>query len=361
MAFIFSRKNNRGKTWYVGYYIDGKFVRKKVGRSKTLAEKAGGDTEARIERGEVGLLNKDYPIRKFFDEYLEKTKVTHSASYHDRNRRVIEQFKRFLDAERPYLNKLSQIRLEAIEAYQRFRLNEVVPNSGQPIKKRTVNIEVSSLKTFLNKAVKWDMLGKNPMATVDYLKEDDSKQIRALTEKEAKKLVAEANDRFGPVLLTAIYTGMREDEIISLQWEDIDLDRCIISVRRKQGWIPKSSGQKVRERDIAIPKQLAAFLKEHKKKSSADDDRVFHGKSGSPLNPGLRKALVRLTRKCGFPEVTQFHLLRHTYATQLIKVSKDLTVAKEQLGHSDIRTTMRYSDLTEDRKRKAAELLDFGD
>jgi len=63
-----------------------------------------------MERGQVGLPNKDYPIGKFFDEYLEKTKVKHSASCHDRNRRVIKQFTRFLDTERPYLNKLSQIR-----------------------------------------------------------------------------------------------------------------------------------------------------------------------------------------------------------------------------------------------------------
>lgn len=241
IAFTFYR-NKHGKTWYVGYYADGRFVRKKVGRSKTLAEKARGDIEARIERGDVDLLNKNHPIRKFFDEYLEKTKVKHSASYHNRNRRIIEQFKKFLDMERPYLNKLSQIRLEVIEVYQRFRLNEVVPNSGKPIKKRTVNIEVSRLKTFLNKAVKWDMLGKNPMATVDYPKEDDSKHIRALTETEARKLLAEANDWFRPVLLTAIYTGMREGENISLQWDDVDLDRCIISIRRKQGCIPKSSG-----------------------------------------------------------------------------------------------------------------------
>jgi len=31
MAFVFSRKNKRGNTWYVGYYVDGKFVRKKIG------------------------------------------------------------------------------------------------------------------------------------------------------------------------------------------------------------------------------------------------------------------------------------------------------------------------------------------
>ncbi len=69
---------------------------------------------------------------------------------------------------------------------------------------------------------------------------------------------------------------------------------------------------------------------------------------------------MRVTAKCGFPEVTQFHALRHTYATHLIKSCKDLAVAQEQLGHSDIRTTMRYSDMTLDRKRKAAEELDYG-
>jgi len=361
MAFIFGRKHKRGKTWYVGYYVNGRFIRKRIGRSKTIAEKARGDIEARVERGEAGLLNRDYPILRFFEEYLRRTEATHSASYHNRNERVIKQFKRFLQAKRPYLMKLSQLRPDVIEEYQRFRMKEMTPHSNKPIKKRTINIEVSSLKTFLNKAVKWDMVSVNPIEGVEYLKEDDSKKIRALTGQEARRLLEEANGWFRPVLLTAMYTGMREGEMITLEWDDIDLDRCIIRIRRKHGWIPKSSGQKVRERDIAIPKQLAEFLREHKRKSSAEDNRVFRSKAGGPLNPGLRKALMRLTKKCGFPEVTQFHALRHTYATELIKSSKDLTVAKEQLGHSDIRTTMRYSDLTEDRKRKAAEMLDMGE
>jgi len=360
MAFIFTRNNKQGKTWYIGYYYNGRFFRKKVGRSKTLAKKVQGDIEAKIERADVGLLNKDYPIDKFLQKYQARTESILSASYHDRNRRVIKNFQKFLKAERPYLSKLSQVRSEVIEAYQQYRMKQFTMH-GNPIKKRTINIEVSSLKTFLNRAVKWDMLSENPMANVDYLKEDDSKHIRALTETEARKLLAVANGWFRPILLTAMYTGMREGEMINLEWVDVDLDRCIIHICRKPGWIPKSSGHKVRERDVDIPKQLAEFLREHKKKSYCDDNKVFHSKSGDPLNTGLSKALMKLTKKCGFPEVTQFHALRHTYATQLIKVSKDLTVAKEQLGHSDIRTTMRYSDLTEDRKRKAAEMLDMGE
>jgi integrase len=359
MAFVFARKHSRGKTWYVGYYVNGKFVRRRVGRSKAIAGKALGDIEAKLARGEAGLINKDYPILDFFEEYLNRTKVRHSTSYHDRNRRVVKQFKKFLKEKRPYLTRISQLRPDVIEEFQRYRLAQVVENTGKPIKKRTVNIDVSSLKTFLNNAVKWDMISSNPLDGVEYLKEDDSKVIRGLTEEEVRTLLEEANGWFRPVLVTALYTGLREGEMISLEWDDVDLENGIIHIRRKPGWIPKSSGRSIRERDIAIPEQLVDYLKKYRKGSEYGDSRVFHNKFGEELKPGLRKVLMRLTKKCGFPEVTQFHALRHTYATHLIKASKDLQVARDQLGHADIRTTMKYSDMTMERKKKATDMLKY--
>jgi len=361
MAFTFSRENSRGKTWYVGYYVNGRLIRKRIGRSKVLADKAKGDIEAKLERGEAGLLRKDYPVRKFFNLYLERTKGVHSSSYHNRSERVIRQFERFLDSDRPYLTKLSQVTPEVVEAYQRFRMQEVTPHGKTPIKKRTINLEVSSLRTFLNKACRWDLLSPNPLDKLEYLKENDSKVIRALTEQEVRKLLEAAGGWFRPILMTALYAGLREGELISLTWDDIDFDNCVIHIRRKPDWVPKSSGKAVRERDVAIPRTLVDFLRAHKNGSGKDPgNRVFCNKDGKMLKPSLRKVLMRLTAKCGFPEVTQFHALRHTYATHLIKASKDLTVARDQLGHADIRTTMRYSDLTMDRKRAAAQMLDYG-
>jgi len=43
----------------VGYYVNGSFLRKRVGRSKAIKEKARGNIEAKVERGEKGLLNRD--------------------------------------------------------------------------------------------------------------------------------------------------------------------------------------------------------------------------------------------------------------------------------------------------------------
>ena len=59
MAFVFSRQNKRSKTWYVGYNVYGKFVRKRIGYSKTLAQKSCGVIEEKIEHGEAGLMKKD--------------------------------------------------------------------------------------------------------------------------------------------------------------------------------------------------------------------------------------------------------------------------------------------------------------
>ena len=359
MAFLFARQHRRAKTWYVGYYFNGRLVRRRIGRSKALAEKAKGDIEAKLERGEAGLLNRDYPIREFFQEYLRRTEARHSPTYRQRNKNVIDNFIRFLDKKLPYLTKLSQIRPAVIEEYQKFRLSERGGNATRQPKKRTVNLEVSALNTFLNQAVKWDMLSSNPMRGTEYLKEDDSKRLRALTEEQVRLLFEEANGWFRPVLVTAALTGLREGELIHLEWKDVDFEAGMI--RRKPDWTPKSSGRSVRERDVAISGELVDFLREHEQKTASDsDDWVFHSRDGGQLKPGLRKAFMSLTRKLGFPEVSQFHALRHTYATHLIKACKDVTVAQQQLGHADIRTTMRYSDVAADRKRKAVELLSYG-
>ena len=101
-------------------------------------------------------------------------------------------------------------------------------------------------------------------------------------------------------------------------------------------------------------------MKMHKLKDKGQDNWVFHNRDGEHLKPGLRKVLSRITKKLGFPDVTQVHALRHTYATHLIKCCKDIAVAQAQLGHTDIRTTMRYADMLSEHQAKAANMLDYG-
>ncbi|MGB2864047.1 MAG: tyrosine-type recombinase/integrase [Sedimentisphaerales bacterium] len=161
---------------------------------------------------------------------------------------------------------------------------------GYYINGRFLRKRVGSLNTFLNRAVKWDMVSSNPMDGVEYLKEDDSKKIPALSEEEVQGLLKEANGWFRPVLLAALYTGMREGELISLEWDDVDFKDSVIRICRKPKWVPKSTKRTIRERDIAIPKALADFLKDFRNKKNSSDNRVFRNRDGEELKPGLRKS-----------------------------------------------------------------------
>jgi integrase/recombinase XerD len=198
------------------------------------------------------------------------------------------------------------------------------------------------------------------LAYIEYLKQDDSKKIRPLTETEVQKVLKNSPEWFYPIIFTMLYTGMREGEVIHLEWSDVDFEKRVIHIRKKDFWLPKSSGRGIRERDIALADELVTFLKKHKLKGEQKDNWVFHNRNGEQLKPGLRKVLGRITAKLGFSEVTQIHAMRHTYATHLIKCCKDVAVVRAQLGHSDIRTTMRYADMLTEYQSQAANMLSYG-
>jgi len=360
VASIFARKRKTGATWYVQYYVDGKVVQKKVGKSKTIARTVAGEIEAKLERKEANLEPRDHNLREFLAEYMECTLNTVSPNYHRRNWITINNFLAFLEKKHPRIKQLSQLNLKLFEEYMFWRLKQKNRQNERPIKKRTVNLEVSALKTFFNRAVKWQYLHANPLTHIEYLKQDDSKKIRSLTEREVRQVLANSPDWFYPIIFTMLYTGMREGEVIHLEWSDVDFEKRVIHIRKKDFWLPKSSGRGIRERDIAMTDGLVTFLKKHKLRDSQKDNWVFHNRDGEQLKPGLRKVFARITQKLGFPEVTQIHSLRHTYATHLIKCCKDIAVVQAQLGHSDIRTTMRYNDMMPDHQAQAANMLSYG-
>jgi len=363
MAFIWERKNKKSTTYYVCYHDEfGRVKRIKTGRTKSHAEKELKRLEAKLDLGITDFEKQDCCLRKFFDEYLQRTEPRQSEGYHTRNKEVVTHFRAFLEAEQPYISRLSQLTPPIIDEYQRWRLVQKNEHTGRPPTKRTVNIEVSSLNTFLNWAVRYKLITQNPMTGYEKLKEDDSKRVTPLSRKQVQTLLEGADGWFEPVIRTAVYTGFREGELIHLTWADVDLDGGFIKIRRKEGWTPKSSGQSIREREVALPPTLVDYLCEHKKKTKSDDDDwVFHNAEGKQLCPGLRKVLNRLASRLGYPELTKFHALRHTFGTFLSESSKDLPVVMKQMGHADIRTTMRYSHATQERQKRAAATLNFED
>lgn len=364
-----AKLRKRGNTYFVDFRIGNKRIRKNVGKDKKLAEIALKDIEVRIARKDSGLVIKDYEIDKFFEEYLEYSKTNHSPSTFNRYRGIIDHYKKFLK-DKPWISKLSDLNAKFFEDYKTHRKTMPVSKNGQPVrikddqslnngnakmgaKTNTINMEIKTFRTILNMAIKWDYLSNNPMKGVTTLKVNDAKPPRFLTKEECEKLLEDCNDELYPIIFTFLHTGMRKAELENLEWQDIDFERRKIKIRLKDFWKPKTA-----EREIPISDELSHVLENLKKKQSKSKF-VFCDKNGERLKRKLRRDLMRLTKKCGFPDVTKIHSLRHTFASHLVMNGVDLPTVQRLMGHTDIQTTMIYSHLAPDHLNEAVNKLNI--
>lgn len=176
-----------------------------------------------------------------------------------------------------------------------------------------------------------------------------------------KKIIKNA----GPYALKikfAAYTGLRWGEQVALTWDDVDLKKNIIKVRKarnEDGTIggPKSKAGK---RNVFIGKPLVADLRKWKLEQSPDLLRynlVFPHTDGyyPPVNNWRRCGLYPAIKRAGVQHIT-WHHLRHFYASVLLfDTHLNMSVIANQLGHSSIRTTENnYRHWIEDEQRNEA-------
>ncbi|MFH1692095.1 MAG: tyrosine-type recombinase/integrase [Candidatus Omnitrophota bacterium] len=337
---------HRNGNYFIDYRVNGRRFRKKVGRSKRIAELALKDIEVKVAKGELGFEVKDSDLEKLFVEFLQYSQTNHAPSSQKRYRAILDNFKSFLK-NYPYLTKISHLMPKLFEDYKAFRKENEAAN-------KTVNIELQTLGTMLNLAIKWGYATSNPVKGIGRLKEDNHKKPRFLSKEECKQLLEGCGDNLYPIFYTFLNTGMRKSELEHLEWSDIDFERRKIKIQVKDNWKPKTI-----EREIPINDGLLEVLKQHRASSRNGCSFVFHKKS-KPIEPNsLRKKLMTITKNCGFADVTKLHSLRHTFASHLVMNGVDLPTVKKLMGHSDIQTTMIYSHLADEHVDKAVEKLVF--
>jgi integrase len=161
----------------------------------------------------------------------------------------------------------------------------------------------------------------------------------------------EARYDYSPLIRTALYTGLRQGELLGLQWGDIDLHEGVLYVRRQwtrsNEYGPTKTPAGVRR--IPLPRELVQFFRELKLRSdhSGTEDPVFASKEGTPL--GHRN----LTRRGFEPAAAQagidgetFHDMRHAFASRMISRGIEPVTLAKLMGHEDIRETLNtYSHL----------------
>lgn len=244
---------------------------------------------------------------------------------------------------------------------------------------RTAGLAQTVLHAALKQAVANGLVHRNAAEGARKPK-GTARRIRVLTIEEQHSFVAAAaDDRFGPMIVTLLGTGMRLGEAVALRWENVDLTEKVLRVVESASRVtqkgtksritiqaPKTSAG---VRSIPLPAIVITALVQRRKQQAAerlkvgsvwvDSGLVFTTALGGILEPrGVERKAALLAKKAGIEHVN-VHALRHTCATRLIEAGIPLKVVQEMLGHTSIAITGDiYVHVLPDLKQSAAAALD---
>jgi integrase len=345
---VFKRKNKagaEGETWYVDYYDpSGKRIIKAISPSKKESEAYLGKIKASIREGRFFDVKRETKVtfNELLDAYVEKIK----------NQRFYQNYLQYLvPVLREYLGKilLSEINYKTLENFRDQRKKTPTQHGGER-SNRTVNIEMEFLRRIFNKAVKWEMLERNPFDVgEDLFYKDTIKRERALTEDEVKRLIDACPGYLKPIVITAIYTGLRKGDILNLKWKDVDLERGLIRV------VETKTGK---TRNIVLNSDMRTLLQNLPVKG----EYVFPGKKGKSFKD-VKRSFQTALKNAGIEQSEDrrrkivFHSLRHTCISLLTEKGADTTMVKNYVAHASEEMTERYTHLSEEYARKTAEIL----
>lgn len=231
---------------------------------------------------------------------------------------------------RDSLREITELRLETFKALKK--------ESGLSAK------SINNLLTVVNKSLciaqEWRFISRVPK--VHWLRVAPPKTDFLTTEESAQLLRSAANEPlWHGMILCALRTGLRFGELIGLQWEDVDLDRKMIHVKRSVVYGVEDSPKNNRTRAVPMCQDLVDYLS----LQNRDTGRVFTLSKGGPITHGIgRYALEKACRNAKLRQIG-WHALRHSFASQLTMKAIPMRVIQELLGHSTISMAVRYSHL----------------
>ncbi len=240
---------------------------------------------------------------------------------------------------------------------------------------RTVQYHHAVLRRALGQAERDGDVDRNVARLVSPPKVERA-EVRPLTLEQARTLLgAIAKDRLAPLYACAIRLGLRQEELLGLSWEDVDLDAASLTIRhtlQRYGGeyhldAPKTDKSR---RTIGLPASLVQLLRAHRQQQLQERLRagavwqgeqwnlVFCTEVGRPLSGNHLTRQFQAILAAQDPQLPRqrFHDLRHAAATYMLAQGVDLRVVMEVLGHSQIHVTANtYAHVRIDATRTAAE------
>ena len=208
----------------------------------------------------------------------------------------------------------------------------------------------NSLSSFLNWCVKKGLFERSPLENIPRPKLPKALP-KALSEKDARNLFEYVQlmpipKEYKPhlfhrrrdvaIFALFLFAGLRRQELIDLKVQDVNLDENVILIKEGKG---------MKDRTIpisfALKKYLLLYMQEREKELISSSYFITSYQHGKKIGVRTLTRLLKRVKDCSGIAFTA-HILRHTFATLLVKSKCDLKSLSQMMGHSDIRTTSCY-------------------
>jgi integrase len=369
------RVNPTGKMFYVCQYKRGRRINLgRVGvitpaqaRDKALA--ILGDVAKGIDPTDEKNKKQNFTLKEFIEKEYTPWVIEHRKV----GQRTLNHITRcFLE---PFGSKpLTDLTPALLDQWRTQRLKAGMSNE-------TVNRDIATFKAAISKAVLWGFVTTHPLDRLKLLKSDRAIKVRYLSSEEEIRLrnvlitreeqikadrdnanqwrrergyelypdlnQYEFADHMRPMILLSINTGLRQGEVFSLRWENVNFERSLLTI---EGAYAKSG----KTRHIPLNSEVKYVLESWHKQSNKSD-LVFPSINGQPFN--TVKTSWKGIRNAAKLKNFRWHDMRHHFASRLVMAGVDLNTVRELLGHSDLAMTLRYAHLAPEHKASAVEKL----
>lgn len=330
----FKRVSN--KIYAVDYRINGKRKRETIGTSRILAEKRLLEISELIERGD-NPISDEITLHELFDWNLNRPETKAKLAY----RRVSAQTKalrRILDSS----GKVSDLTVRQLEHYVSVRSNEEsLSHKGRKVAPKTVKEELNLLRSIINKAFDHSIISSIPVRPRLYPKiVVDNVRERIFTDEELERILAASPIWLKRIIIMAQGTGMRQDEIIQLRWDSVDLRKGFVRLRANETKTKKA-------RSVKLSPSVLEMLLEIPRDASTT--KVFLSSKGKPLpywTTYCHDSWKRVLVNAGVEDAC-FHDLRHDFITKAMRRRNRKEVVMKQVGHETDAALRRYNIIDE--------------